>query len=166
MNALGLGGGGPGRSATSGQDQGLGLTNRGNTSVGAPRRPSKCNQPFTPDDFRKELVKIMPGYKWTVHRASKDAVRLVATGIQSSGFNRLSTLEVERTTQRDTPWYRVKSAGFGTRAKWAGEVGDRTLARALRDLQEHYTRQSNHYAGLARSLQAGRSTPPQPEKEG
>lgn len=51
-------------------------------------------------EFRAELEKIMPGYMWTVHRPSKHLrfppYVLVATGIQSSGSNRLSTLEVTR----------------------------------------------------------------------
>lgn len=112
---------------------------------------------FTADDFRSELAKVMPGYRWTVHRAGKDPVRLVATGIQSSGFNRLSTLRVERSIERDRAWYTVKSAGFGTKAIFGVEIGDATLARALRSLQEHYLRQSNSYRALAGHLQAGRA---------
>ncbi|HHG4756127.1 TPA: hypothetical protein ACSQFI_000056 [Pseudomonas aeruginosa] len=46
--------------------------------------------------FRAELVKIMPGYNWTVHASRSSEKLLVATGIQSSGSNRLSTLRVER----------------------------------------------------------------------
>ena len=47
-------------------------------------------------EFRKELIKIMPGYSWTVHRNmfSSKYKYLIATGIQISGFNRLSTLQV------------------------------------------------------------------------
>jgi len=115
---------------------------------------------FTADSFRAELVEIMPGYKWTVHRASKGAVRLVATGTQSSGFNRLSTLRVERTIVRERPWYTAKSAGFGTRATFLHENGDVTLARALRGLQEHYERVANTYRGHAARLQAGRTESP------
>lgn len=38
--------------------------------------------------FRGELEKVMPGYKWTVHKSN--APRLIsATGIRSSGFNRI-----------------------------------------------------------------------------
>jgi len=111
---------------------------------------------FSADQFRAELVKIMPGYSWTVHRSSKEAVRLVATGIQSSGFNRLSTLRVERSRELDRPWYKVKSAGHGTRATFGTEIGDITLARALRCLQDHYLRRANEYASLAGRLQDGR----------
>ncbi len=116
----------------------------------------KAEKPFTTDNFRAELVKIMPGYKWTVHRASKDAVRLVATGIQSSGFNRLSTLRVMRSIERGFPWYTAKSAGYGTRATFCGENSDVSLAKALRGLQEHYERMANTYRGHAARLQAGR----------
>ena len=117
---------------------------------------AKPDKPFTTDDFRAELVKIMPGYNWTVHRARKGDVRMFATGTQSSGFNRLSTLCIERSIARGAAWYTAKSAGFGTRARFAGENSDGTLARALRGLQDHYTRTANEYRSLAARLQAGR----------
>lgn len=31
---------------------------------------AKSDQPLTADEFRAELVKIMPGYKWTIHRTT------------------------------------------------------------------------------------------------
>ena len=43
-------------------------------------------------EFRAELVKIMPGYAWTVNSSRCSETMLVATGIQTSGLNRLSTL--------------------------------------------------------------------------
>jgi hypothetical protein len=119
--------------------------------------PLKADKPFAADQFRAELVKIMPGYKWTVHRAGKDAVRLEATGIQSGGFNRLSTLHVERRIERGRPWYKAKSAGFGLRAKWLHENGDVSLAKALRGLQEHYERMANTYHGHAAYLRDART---------
>lgn len=109
-------------------------------------------------EFRAELVKTMPGYSWTVHRTPSDAL-LKATGTQSSGFNRLSTLLVERRDNyagRGFPWYEVKSAGFGLRAPFLGTNSDKTLARALRGLQQHYEAMAAKYAGHARALQAGR----------
>lgn len=109
-------------------------------------------------DFRKELMKIMPGYSWTVHKQNKlRPGRLDATGIQSSGFNRLSTLMVTRTEQKDgRVWYEVKSAAHGTKTPWAHETGDVTLARALRELQKHYEQQSSHFRVLADRLENGR----------
>lgn len=118
-----------------------------------------ADKPFTANNFRAELVKIMPGYKWTVERASKGAARLVATGIQSSGFNRLSTLRVERRIERGMSWYKAKSAGYGLRAKWLHENGDDSLAKALRGLQEHYERVANTYRGHAARLKDGRAQP-------
>lgn len=109
-------------------------------------------------EFRDDLVKIMPGYSWTVHRHPKDAVRITATGIQSSGSNRLSTLQVVRIDIGGRITYTAKSAGYGTRAKWLAENTDKTLARALRGLQEHYQRVSNTYHSHAASLQKGRAT--------
>lgn len=109
-------------------------------------------------EFRKELLKIMPGYSWTVHRTT-DAVFLKATGIQSSGFNRLSTLRVERFARDpNRVEYTVKSAGYGTKSPWAQTVTARTLARAFRCLQDHYLKKASYYAGLAGSLQAGRES--------
>lgn len=112
-------------------------------------------------EFRKELVKIMPGYSWTIHKTSNPE-RITATGIQSSGFNRLSTVQVTR-IENDADWrgliYEVKSAGFGTKSPWKHTHKDRTLARALRGLQDHYERTANDYRGLAASLQRGRKSP-------
>jgi len=110
-------------------------------------------------EFRAELVKLMPGYTWTVHRSTNDSV-LVATGIQSSGFNRLSTLQVKRiAVGAMSPDYEAKSAGHGTRAKWLHSHTDRTLARALRGLQDHYEAVSNTYRSHAAALKKGRVAP-------
>lgn len=107
-------------------------------------------------EFRKELVKIMPGYSWTVHK-STNPMCLSATGIKSSGFNRLSTLVVyRREDANEFKRYEVKSAGFGTHAPWAHTTSNRTLARALRDLQNHYEMKANTYRGLASQLETGR----------
>lgn len=108
-------------------------------------------------DFRKDLLKIMPGYNWTVHKTD-NPLRITATGIQSSGFNRLSTVQVTR-IEGDS-WglsYVVKSASHGTKAPWISENRDRTLARAFRGLQDHYECKANTYRKLAASLQAGRA---------
>ncbi|RUW81540.1 hypothetical protein [Mesorhizobium sp. M2A.F.Ca.ET.067.02.1.1] len=113
---------------------------------------------FSAKHFRAELTKIMPGYSWTVHKSHTDAF-LKATGTKSSGFNRLSTLLVER---RDNyagsgiPRYEVKSAGFGLRAPFLASFEDRTLARALRGLQTHYEATAATYAGHARALASAR----------
>lgn len=115
---------------------------------------------FKTADFRKELEKIMPGYEWTVHQTSKTAVCLTATGKQSSGFNRLSTLSVVRWAREgEDVVYEVKSAPNGTRSPWAHVAKDGTLARALRGLQTHYENQAQHFAGLAGALQIGRKAP-------
>lgn len=113
--------------------------------------------------FRAELMKLMPGYSWTVHRHSKDAVRVMATGIRSSGFNRLSTLEVVRTERNGSVSYMARSAGCGTRAKWLHSNTDGTLARALRGLQDHYQRVSNTYRSHAAALEVGRQADGDPQ---
>jgi hypothetical protein len=108
-------------------------------------------------DFRKELVKIMPGYNWTVHKSVfLDATCFKATGIQTSGFNRLSTLEVVRRDKDGTVEYEVKSSGSGTRAPWLSTASDGTLARALRALQNIYEWKAATYGSHARALQTGR----------
>jgi hypothetical protein len=109
-----------------------------------------------PNDFRAKLIKLMPGYDWTVHKAAKGATKLVATGIQSSGFNRLSTLEVTWTARENGDWFTARSAGFGKRAPWLLDNGDTTLARALRGLQDRYRQTAATYAGHERALQNGR----------
>ena len=109
--------------------------------------------------FRKELVKIMPGYRWTIHRSRdfiSDSSCLSATGIQSSGFNRLSTLEVTRRDRDGTVEYEVKSAGFGSNAPWLSEFTDGTLARALRGLQNHYEAMAMKYSGHESALKFAR----------
>lgn len=110
-------------------------------------------------DFRKELVKIMPGYKWTVHKSNCPDKYLSATGTQSSGSNRLSTLHVERREDyagSGHPRYEAKSAGYGAKSPWMHTSSGRTLAQALRSLQQHYERQASTYYGLAGDLKVGR----------
>ncbi len=114
-------------------------------------------------DFRKELTKIMPGYNWTVHTPDKrlDAITghelMQATGIQSSGFNRLSTLQVSRREKAGIVEYEARSAGHGTKSPWMHSNKDGTLARALRGLQQHYEMTANTYRSLAAALQKGRT---------
>lgn len=106
-------------------------------------------------DFRAELLKIMPGYDWTVQRPVS-TVGLRATGKQSNGFNRTSTLVVERFEVGASVEYRVKSAGFGAKARWLGYHTDTTLARALRGLQQQYLSVSNEYRAAAAAMEKGR----------
>ena len=106
-------------------------------------------------EFRKELMKIMPGYGWTVHK-SRVAGYLSATGAKSSGFNRLSTLSVTRREQGMKIRYEAKSAGFGLHAKWTHTTEDATLARALRRLQNYYEYKASTYRAHAEHLKSGR----------
>ena len=118
-------------------------------------------------EFRKELLKIMPGYNWTVHRRVSSDTRMIATGIQSAGFNRLSTLEVTRIEDATgATTYAVRSAGHGTRARWQHSNRDGTLARALRGLQDHYQRTAANYQQLAERLQDGRNAEPIHRRDG
>lgn len=111
-----------------------------------------------PAEFRAELNKIMPGYKWTVKSKGSSETFLEAEGIQTSGFNRLSTLRVTWRCISGLETYEAKSAGYGTRSPWKHETKERTLAKALRSLQEHYKRMADDYRSLESALQAGRSS--------
>ena len=108
-------------------------------------------------EFRKELIKIMPGYKWTVHRPYTLINRfLSATGIKTSGFNRLSTLNVIRREKNDYAEYEVKSTGFGKNAPWLSEYKGTTLAQALRGLQNYYETMASTYNRHAGDLKFAR----------
>lgn len=107
-------------------------------------------------EFRKELLKIMPGYNWTVHH-NKALLYIGATGIKTSGFNRLSTLSVVRRERNGIADYAVKSSGFGRRAPFLVELRAGTLARALRNLQKHYESCATMYANHAKALQTART---------
>lgn len=116
---------------------------------------------MNPKDFRAELVKIMPGYSWTVHKQPKlfreiEGLPLVATGIQSSGSNRLSTLEVTRRERDGQATYTARSSGYGLRTPWLREHKGGTLARALRGLQGHYEAMASMYSSHACALKVGR----------
>lgn len=114
-------------------------------------------------EFRAELVKIMPGYAWTVHKPLRryevkglSPQPLEATGIQSSGSNRISTLSVSHREKCGKVIYTAKSSGYGLRAKWLHEIEDGTLARALRRLQDHYESIASTYLKHAGDLKVGR----------
>jgi hypothetical protein len=110
-------------------------------------------------EFRAELEKLMPGYQWTVHRSTFPGF-VQATGSQSSGSNRLSTLNVQRRDEEGKVSYEVRSAGYGLKAKWLHTTEGPTLARALRKLQDHYEAVAATYRSHAQALQKGRQTAP------
>lgn len=119
-------------------------------------------------EFRAELVKVMPGYNWTVHQSSMPEM-LDATGIQTSGFNRLSTLAVTRKDRDGVVTYEAKSSGYGLKAPWLHRHVDVTLARALRGLQNHYEAMETQYRAHATALKHGRVAPAEtdaPEHQG
>lgn len=109
--------------------------------------------------LREELVKAMPGYSRTVHKGKATDIVVIATGIQSAGSNRLSTLRVERREADGVVKYTARSAGYGRRAPWLHTATDGTLARALRSLQQHYERTASQYSTHAGALRVGRSEP-------
>lgn len=119
--------------------------------------PTQGNKTMNSNGLRKELVKIMPGYKWTVHRKLWPELSYnSATGIQTAGFNRTSTLHVTRREKEDGVEYEVKSSGSGKGSPWLSEHTAGTLARALRGLQDHYKDMASNYSNHYRCLQVGR----------
>ena len=125
---------------------------------------------FNANDFRAELQTVMSGYEWTVHRQIFEAT-FEATGIQSSGFNRLSTLSVIRREKDGGHWYEVKSSGYGLKAEWLHHTKGKTLRQALRYLQDYYEAMEQQYRVHASRLEIGRqqsAESPQPaaSKEG
>lgn len=103
----------------------------------------------------------MPGYKWTVHKpiavyADEESDYMQATGIQTKGFNRISTLQVTRRKRNDEIEYEAKSSGFGKKTGWLATYTDTTVARALRGLQAFYENMASTYSDHARKLQLGR----------
>lgn len=108
--------------------------------------------------FRKELIKIMPGYKWTVKRKSLyfENLFMKAVGIQTAGFNRLSTLQIIRREKDGSVEYEAKSAGFGLQAPWLSTAVGETLAQALRSLQKHYEGVAANYACHGRDIESAR----------
>lgn len=104
----------------------------------------------------------MPGYKWTVHKAEEPEKFIEATGVKTAGFNRTSTLSVVRRQtdkfgEKGTE-YTVKSSGYGAKASWLATNKDKTLARALRGLQNIYEHMASQYNSHAEALESARKS--------
>jgi hypothetical protein len=110
--------------------------------------------------FRKELHKLMPGYKWTIHRQTwEGSTSLEATGIQSSGSNRLSTLQVMQIENDLGVTYTSRSSGYGVKSDWLTKepIWGATLAQSLRHLQQHYESTEQIYRAAANSIKDARA---------
>ena len=118
-------------------------------------------------EFRAELTKIMPGYKWTVAKPyrlfeeSKTApgfALMKAEGVQSSGFNRMSTLEViRRVKENGAVEYEASIAGYGIRSDWVQTESATTLARALRCVQDRCEEKARLYSTCAATMERARA---------
>lgn len=113
--------------------------------------------------FRDELIRLLPGYKWTVHKPSVFFEKtpelisdLTAEGTISKGFNRLSTIEIRRIEKNTGVEYTARSAGSGTRSRWLGEQKRDTLAQAIRSLQEYHEMWAREHAAHAGYIQGSR----------
>lgn len=97
--------------------------------------------------LRTDLRRLLPGYRWTIARGQPDQQWLEATGTISRGYNRVSTMRVNVKDVPDIgPWFEVSSSGHTGRG---GNCAGRTLARAVRGLQQHYEAMAREYAALA-----------------
>ena len=116
------------------------------------KKPAK---EYTVADFRAELKKIMPGFKWTVHKSNVlDWIQ--ATGIISSGFNRVATLQVVRRSNPVRTFYTVKIAGYGKHGLFIREDQGKTLAQALRALEKYCECEWCKWGGAVGNLRQGR----------
>ena len=117
----------------------------------------KKEKAFTTTDFRAELKKWMPGFKWTVHkqRLGKDCFE--ATGTQSAGFNRTGTMFVERHPSYTMGIrYEAKVAGYGKKSKWISTFSGQTLRQVLRGIQSNCEWHARDYRGVANMIQNAR----------
>ncbi len=125
----------------------------------------KKKDPLNRNDFRAELKKVLPGYKWIVHQAYLDAtkdppvrVAIRATGTFSKGMNRMSTVKVKKYRRKEDGRisYSIKSAGFGVYAQFHTAWECSTLKQAVQYLQEYYKQRKQLYAGLEWDIENGR----------
>ena len=105
--------------------------------------------------FRDELKKVLPGYKWTVHKQICNDF-ITATGIQSAGMARTSTIKITRRDRDNIVSYSAKSAGYSCNAEWLGDCTRSTLKQALRSLQDYYEHQASKYSSHAFAIKSGR----------
>ena len=113
--------------------------------------------------FRAELQKVMPGYKWTIKknygiRTLHDGTLIFdAVGTISSGFNRISTLYVERREKDGIKQYSARSSGTGLNAGCLTDWFHYTsLCGVLRRLQEHYSHLACRYSAAESYLREAR----------
>lgn len=117
----------------------------------------KQHTQFTDADFRAELKKLLPGYKWTVTKSTYNSTKF-ATGTLSAGFNRLSTLDALRgvSTINGCAWYEIDARGYGTRSeKTARGVGN-SLAQAVRMMQDELWTKARKYQALHDQVEQAR----------
>lgn len=130
---------------------------------------------YTRAEFKADLERVMPGFKWTVHKpssllrwdeptkmhvkvtlAEKDAHRMTATGTKSSGFNRVATIEATYLANILRP-FEVVVFGYGCRGpKIMAGVG-KTVPQAFRDAQSKCEERAQFFGHGASLLKQGRT---------
>lgn len=116
----------------------------------------KKEKSFTSTDFRAELKKWMPGFKWTVHKQRLGNDFFEATGIQSAGTNRTGTMFIQRCITQFGIRYTAKVDGFGKKGSWLNVATGSTLRQALRNVQESCNWHARNYASVANMIQDAR----------
>lgn len=119
-------------------------------------------KPKKEPDLRERLQKLLPGFKWTVHKQFTPEM-IEATGTQSRGSNRIATITVKFWPRHNTipkidsiPWYEVKIFGYGTKGEHMGTGSDWTLASAVRSVQKQLEHRADINYSLAQTIQTAR----------
>lgn len=114
------------------------------------------------NEFRQELVQVMPGYRWTVHEATPAGIKR-ATGttvvVSSNGIVLFTpTLEVERRENYAASVRPLYSVRFALRADapFLSEFRAATFTEALQGLQDQYQKTADTYQAHAQALASGR----------
>lgn len=129
---------------------------------------------YTREQFRKDLQRTMPGFKWTVHKPSSlliwdeaaklhanatlaevDALHMDATGTKSAGMNRIATLDATYRASDGYP-FNVAVFGHGCRAPKIMDGSGKTLPQAFRDARNKCEAKEQFFGNGVRILAYGR----------
>jgi hypothetical protein len=100
--------------------------------------------------LRQDVSTLLPKYKWTLR---KGLGKITAEGIMSSGFNRISTMQV---IYVEGASYEVKTRGYGLQSTWERTVVNaKTLRGAVSTLRRDYGEQARTATCMLNYLNGG-----------